>query len=261
MEIFMMRRFFGMLIVVVMTALASPLWASPAPSREAAATTTTTSPWRLVVDDRFNSRGVPGHWSKYDGPYGSGPNNCARPDHAYVQGGSLRMVLRYRGSGDCGAGWYSAGLRLVERYDSVDQKISVRFRVVSLGGVLGHRIIPMRWPASTSAPDPGEEDYCEGSPVSACRTFLHHDGDQEYHTYRVNLTTWHTMTFVRRNFTVRAYIDGVQRWGYRGNPDTLPATPKHPVLQQECQHDGCPRGTTGSEVILIDWIRVWNPST
>ena len=257
----MIRRLAGMLILVALTASAAPLWASPMPSREAAATSTTTSPWRLVVDDRFDSGGVPAHWTKYSGRYGSGPENCARPDHASVQGGSLRMVLRYRGAGDCGAGWYSAGLRLADRFDSVDQKISVRFRVVSYGGVVGHRIIPMRWPASTNAADPGEEDFCEGSSVSSCMTFLHHDGDQEYHQYGVDLTTWHTMTFARRNFTVRAYIDGVQRWLYRGSPDTLPATRKHPVLQQECQHDGCPGGTAGREVILIDWIRVWNPTT
>lgn len=218
------------------------------------------SPWTLVVNDRFNGGGVPAHWTKYDGPYGSGAHNCAAPGHAFVRNGLLRMVMRYESSGECGAGWYSAGLRLVSRFDSVDQKISVRFRVASIGGVQAHRIIPMRWPASTNVADPGEEDYCEGSRLAGCTTFLHHGDTQQYHKYAADLTTWHRLTFVRRDFTVRAWVDGVLRWTYRGTPTTLPATPKHPVLQQECQHDGCPVGSSGGEVILIDWVRVWNPT-
>lgn len=253
----MIRR---LVVVLLGVALAALLALVPASAPEARVAARTTSPWTLVVDDQFNAGGLPPHWSTYDGPYGSGPQNCARPDHSFVSDGRLRMVLRYRTSGDCGPGWYSAGLRLVKRFDSVDQRISVRFRVLQFGGVVGHRIIPMRWPASGDWVDPGEEDFCEGDHLTTCTTFLHHDGVQEYHVYRVDLTTWHTMTFVRRNFTVGAYIDGQRRWFYRGNEDTLPSTPKHPVLQQECQKDGCPAGTAGREVIVIDWIRVWNPA-
>jgi hypothetical protein len=92
-------------------------------------------------------------------------------------------------------------------------------------------------------------------------TFLHHSTGPEYHRYRVDLTRWHTMTFVRRNLPVRALIDGNLRWTYRGTEATLPATLKRPVLQQECRSDGCPASRSGREVILIDWIKVWNPST
>jgi hypothetical protein len=215
--------------------------------------------WRLVVNDQFNSGGVPSHWSRYDGPYGSGPENCARPDHATVSGGSMRMLLKHRTSGDCGRGWYSAGMMLNKKFGTVDQKISVRFRVAS-DGVRGHRIIPMRWPSSGAWPEGGEEDFCEGSSYDGCSTFLHSADERESQHYRVNLAKWHVMTFVRRDFTVRAFIDGKLRWKYKGNRATLPATVKRPVLQQECRSGGCPGGTRGQETILIDWIKVYNPS-
>lgn len=217
------------------------------------------SPWRLVVNDQFGSGGVPAHWSRYDGAYGSGPENCARPDHAFVRNGTMRMVLKYRSTGHCGRGWYSAGMMLGKRFGSVDQKISVRFRVASYGGVHGHRIMPMRFASSSPWPQGGEEDYCESSAVDGCTTFLHSSSGRVSRSYRVNLTKWHTMTFVRRSFTIRSYIDGKLRWTYRGNRSTLPATVKRPVLQQECR-SSCPAGTTGKETILVDWVKVWNPS-
>ncbi len=252
-----MKRIIGFLVLCV---IALPL-ASASASTTAASQSTAVrnaSPWRLVVDDRFNSGGVPRHWSRYDGPYGSGAENCARPDHASVKDGAMRIVLRYRSSGDCGAGWYSAGMMLAKRYQAVDQKISVRFRVASTDGVRGHRIIPMRWPSSGSWPAAGEEDFCESSGLRGCSTFLHHSQGQEYsHTYRVNLTRWHTVTFVRRDFTVRSYIDGKLQWSFRGSPKTLPATLKRPVLQQECS-SSCPSGRSGQETIIINWIKVWN---
>lgn len=217
------------------------------------------APWHLVVDDRFEAGVVPRHWNRYHGPYGSGPHNCARPGNSFVSNGALHMVMRHRASGDCGPGWYSAGLKLAERFESVDQKISVRFRVKSVGGIRAHRIIPMRWPSAGRGADLGEEDYCEGGPPPGCTTFLHHALGQTYHEFRVDLTRWHTMTFVRRDFAVGAFIDGVRRWTYRGTAATLPPTLKRPVLQQECSADGCPPGHVGREVILVDWIKVWNP--
>jgi hypothetical protein len=75
----------------------------------------------------------------------------------------------------------------------------------------------------------------------------------------VNLYKWHVMTFVRRDYTVRVWIDGKLKWVYRGSEATLPATMKRPVLQQECRQIGCPGGTTGNEIIYFDWIKVWNP--
>lgn len=250
-----MRRRLLVLMTAVLLAISAGPGASPSGSKAA-----TTTGWRLVVDDRFDSGGLPRHWTAYSGRYGSGAKNCPTPKHVTVAKGSLRLLLRHETSGDCGPGWYSAGVRLVAQYDSVDQRIAVRFKVRSSGGVTGHRIIPMRWPGTTTVAEPGEEDYCEGSGLRGCTTFLHFDGKQIYHRYAVDLTQWHTMVFVRRNFVVRAWIDHTPVWTYRGNPTTLPATPKHPVLQQECQHDGCPAGTTGSELIAIDWIKVYNPA-
>jgi hypothetical protein len=175
-------------------------------------------------------------------PLRLGPQNCARPGHSFVKDSTLRMVMRYRSSGDCGPGSYSAGMKLAERFESVDQKISVRFRVRSVDGIRVHRIIPMRWPSSDHGSNLGEEDYCEDSSLRGCMTFLHHSDGQECHQYWVNLTGWHSMTFVRRNFTLRAFIDGKRRWVYHGTNATLPPTLKRPVLQQECRSGGCPDG-------------------
>jgi hypothetical protein len=41
---------------------------------------------------------------------------------------------------------------------------------------------------------------------------------------------------------------------------TLPDTVKQVVLQQECEHQGCPSGTAGTEDIQIDWITIDNPA-
>ena len=78
------------------------------------ATTTTTSGrrpsapaaagWVNVVNDQFSSGGVPAHWRRYDGPYGSAPHNCATPSHVSVSGGSMHLLMRYEASGRCGAG-------------------------------------------------------------------------------------------------------------------------------------------------------------
>jgi hypothetical protein len=254
------RRTVALLLTLVVgcagVALALPAISTSAPTAPSAPSSA--PPWRLVVNDQFNSGGVPRHWVRYHGPYGSGPGNCARPDHATVAKGRLRLLLDHRSSGRCGRDWYSAGMMLTKRYGSVDQKISVRFRIAS-NGVRGHRIIPMRWPSSGDWPAGGEEDFCEGSRYVGCSTFLHSTDDRKSKYHPVNLGRWHVMTFVRRDFTVRAFIDGRHRWTYRGNRATLPATVKRPVLQQECRHSGCPGGTRGHEVIFIDWIKVWNP--
>jgi hypothetical protein len=247
---------------------------STASSRAATTTTsggrpTTTTPgategWVNVVNDQFSSGGVPAHWTRYDGPYGSGPRNCATPSHASVSGGSMHMLMRYEASGRCGAGWYTAGMMLDRAFASVDQRVTVRFRVVS-GGVSGHHIIPMRFPPTARWPQGGEEDYCEGSGSSGCHTFLHY-GDkastQVLHRHAFDLSRWHTVRFERRNHVVKAYIDDLRTpvWTYRGLSRTLPDTKKQVVLQQECRSSGCPAGTTGTEDIQIDWITIDNPA-
>ena len=235
---------------------------TPTPARTAAPTwMPTPSGWINVINDQFNSGGVPGHWSLYDGPYGSGANNCATPSHASVSGGSMHMLLAYETGGDCGAGWYSAGMQIDARYGAVDQRVTVRFRVVS-AGVTSHLIIPMRWPDSAPWPQGGEEDYCEGDRLSGCATYLHYGAgnNQIRHAYAFDMSRWHTVRFQRLNHVVRVYIDNMATpvWKYVGSSTALPNTIKRVVLQQEC--DGsCPSGTSGSEDIQIDWITIDNP--
>jgi hypothetical protein len=230
-------------------------------------TTTTLAPplgWVNVINDQFDSSGVPTHWALYDGPYGSDPRNCAVPSHVSVSGGSMHMLMRWEASGKCGAGWYTAGMKIVRAYGTIDQRVTVRFRIVD-GGVIGHHIIPMRWPDTAPWPQGGEEDYCESSVRTGCSTFLHY-GDtastQIWHNYVVDLTQWHTMRFERLDHVVRAYIDDLSTpvWTYKGSSTTLPDTIKRVVLQQECPSEGCPAGKTGTEDIQIDWITIDNPA-
>ena len=220
--------------------------------------------WVNVVNDQFSSGGVPAHWHRYDTPYGSAPHNCPTPSHVSVSGGSMHLLMRHETSGRCGAGWYTAGMMLDRAFASVDQRVTVRFRVVS-GGVSGHHIIPMRFPPGARWPQGGEEDYCEGDGSSGCYTFLHY-GDkastQVWHRHAFDLSQWHTVRFERRNHVVKAYIDDLTTpvWTYNGSSRTLPDTKKQVVLQQECRSSGCPAGTSGTEDIEIDWVTVDNPA-
>ncbi len=218
--------------------------------------------WLTVVDDEFDSAGLSSWWRSYDGPYGSGAGNCAVPSHAVVSGGYLHLIMSYETSSSlpCGAGWYTAGL-VLNGYSSIDQRVTVRFRVVD-SGVAGHFIIPMRWPDNGGWPAAGEEDYCETDTATACMTFLHYSAanQQNWHSYTVDMTQWHTFRFQRLNHVVSTFIDNMTTpvWTFAGDSSTLPDTLKHVVLQQECQ-SSCPVGTAGSEDIQIDWITVENP--
>jgi hypothetical protein len=220
--------------------------------------------WVNVVNDQFDSGGVPAHWHRYDGPYGSAPHNCASPSHVSVSGGSMHLLMGHEASGRCGAGWYTAGMMLDRAFASVDQRVTVRFRVVS-GGVSGHHIIPMRFPPTARWPQGGEEDYCEGDGSSGCFTFLHY-GDtpstQVWHRHGFDRSRWHTVRFERRDHVVKAYVDDLRTpvWTYRGSSRTLPDTKKQVVLQQECRASGCPPGTAGTEDVQIDWITIDNPA-
>jgi hypothetical protein len=124
----------------------------------------------------------------------------------------MHLVMRHEASGRCGAGWYTAGMMLHRAFASVDQRVTVRFRVVD-GGVSGHHIIPMRFPPGAPWPQSGEEDFCEGSGSSGCHTFLHY-GDtastQVWHRHAFDLSQWHTVRFERRNHVVKAYIDDLR---------------------------------------------------
>ena len=234
---------------------------APTPSPVRTPAPTTASPgWTTIVSDQFNSGGVPSHWTAYDGPYGSGPQNCAAPSQVTVSGGYLHLKMSYLASGGCGAGWYSGGLAL-RGLSTVDQRITVRFRVVDVGSITSHMVIPMRWVDNDALwPAGGEEDYFEGDSTGGMNTYLHYGSrnSQIYSpTYRVDLTQWHTIQTTRRDHVVTVSVDGVS-WTYSGSASTLPDTLKHVVLQQECQSNGCPAGTTGSEDIQIDWLTVEN---
>ncbi|MFI5042847.1 MAG: hypothetical protein ACHQNA_13555 [Acidimicrobiales bacterium] len=220
----------------------------------------------VVVDDTFAAGRVPGHWSMYDGPYGSGPQNCAAPSHVVVSGGVLHLLLSYEsvgaGSAGCGPGWYSGGISL-SGFSSIDQQVTVRFRVVR-DKVAGHFIVPMRWPDDQGSwPAAGEEDYCETDATTACSTFLHYSAAnrQVDGSFAVDMTTWHTIRTERRDHRVRIFVDDMTHpvWTYVGTSSTLPDTLKHVLFQQECQ-SSCPAGTAGTEDIQIDRITVANPS-
>jgi hypothetical protein len=224
--------------------------------------TTSSAAWTTVINDNFDSGTVPTHWHLYDAPYGSGPHNCAVPSHVTVSGGFMHMLMQYETTGQCNAGWYTAGMQIDKAFGAIDQRTTVRFRVVN-GGVQSHRIIPMRWPDTAPWPSGGEEDFCEGSSLTGCTTFLHYGttDTQVSHDYVVDLTQWHTVRFERLNHIVKAYIDDMTTpvWTYTGSATTLPDTVKRAVLQQECRTP-CPAGTTGTEDIQIDWITIENPS-
>jgi len=251
-----MKRFLAALMLSPLLALSGSLAAgSPAP---------VTTTWVTQTDDRFDSGGVPAHWNLYDGPYGSDPHNCASPDHVYVYGGAMHMLMHYQESGRCGPGWYTAGMMLAPEYGTIDQRITLRWRVVRQGAS-SHHIIPMRFPADSPWPQGGEEDFCEGSSLSGCSTFLHYGDDGAAHVaqhYTFDQSHWHTMRFVRRNLTLSVYIDDFSSpvWVYHGTSETLPETVKRPVLQQECVPSGCPRDSGGMEYIQIDWIVIERPA-
>lgn len=252
--------------------------ATPSPSVTAEPTPSSTgSPptdgWITVVDDQFDvSGGPPAHWHEYDGPYGSGPHNCARPSHNYVEGGSMKLLMAYESSGRCGAAWYTGGLSLAGEYASVDQRITLRFRVVNTdpGDVRSHRIIPMHFGAdqTPSWPHGGEADYCEGSSLTGCSTFLHYFGtsrdDRVMESHSVDLTRWNVMRVERRDHRVNVFLNDLANpaWRYVGDATTVPDIPQRVVLQQECRSGGCPSASlaTETEVIEIDWITVENKS-
>jgi hypothetical protein len=217
--------------------------------------------WTTVVDDQFDSGGVPSHWDMYNGPYGSGPHNCATPSQDTVSGGSLHLTMAYRSSGTCGAGWYTGGLAL-RGFSTIDQRVTVRFRIVRDGSLQSHFIIPMRWPDNDSSwPAGGEEDYFEGDTNSSVNTFLHYGSSNSQVAsgrYNVDLSQWHTIQTTRRNHVATVSIDGQVAFTYSGSASTLPDTLKHVVLQQECTKS-CPSGTGGTEDIQIDWITIENP--
>ncbi len=221
--------------------------------------------WTNVVTDRFDAlSSIPAHWQVYNGLYGSLPGNCASSSHAFVGQGELHLLMSYESAGGCGAGWYTAGMKLDPAFAAVDQRVTVRFRVVDQG-VAGHDIIPMRWPTDTPWPAGGEEDFCERDPIGECSTFLHYGSlpaTAVSHGLPLDLSQWHTVRAQRRGLTVTLWVDDLTHpvWSYVGDPSTLPETNKTVVLQQECIVSGCPSTTSGFEDIQVAWIVVDVPA-
>lgn len=236
---------------------AAPLAASP----EADSARATPVRWstRTVYDDDFSGTKLHRGWGRYDGPYGSGPENYARPDHFALNGrGQLVLTMKYRTSGKDGAAWYTGGAKLDEKYGGRFQSIDIRYKVVSRG-VQSHRNIPMRW---VDDPDyesyEGETNFNEGSSLTSVTTFLHYAQDeQEYKTYRVDVTKWHRWRFVHTpDRRIRVFLDGRQVWDYHGTATTVPDAFRRIVLQQEVSSDHYPSSTSGTERILVDYLKV-----
>lgn len=235
------------------------------PGTTPATTPTPTPGWTNIVNDRFDTGSIPSHWSRYSNPYGSAPHNCTDPAHVYVANGYLQLLESYESSRPAGAhcpyaaGWYTGGLTLpyTAPYSANDQRVTVRFRIVSVGGVVPHYIIPMR------RADNSEEDIFESDVLSFGHTFLHYTGGRvrSVPAYSIDVTQWHTVRVTQLNHVVSVYIDDMTTpaWRYGGNSTTTPdATQwRHVLLQQECSHaTGCPKGTSGDSEIQVDWITV-----
>lgn len=255
----MTATFRAALAVVLMALLAALAPAAVAP---AASSSSSGWSWRTVYKDGFGGPKLHPAWARYDGPYGSGVENYARPDHFYLDGnGHLVLLMKYRRSGDDGAAWYTGGASL-KGFEGRFQAITIRYRVDS-DGVQSHRNIPMRWVHDDAyASYEGEENYNEGSSLNSATTFLHYaDGKQLYREHKVDVTKWHRWRFAHRpDDTIVVFRDGELVWKYRGNSTTLPHALRRVVLQQEVSEKHMPRGTSGRERILIDYMKVQTSS-
>ena len=213
--------------------------------------------WRTVVYDDFEGSTLPSHWGTYNGRT---TRNCFRTSHATVSGGYLHLKMFHEPSGNCGPGWYSGGVTLTKSLSAPNQRVTVRFRITNINGIIGRRVVPMLNPDDGS--HIGEQDLCESAGTLAwCSTFLHYGAPgttQVQKKYLLDLTQWHTMQFTMNGNRVLVVIDGVTRWDYTGNATTLPRKLRHVVMQQDCVPEGCPTTHVGQEDIQVDWIRVEN---
>ncbi|PVG81296.1 hypothetical protein DDE18_19380 [Nocardioides gansuensis] len=126
----------------------------------------------------------------------------------------------------------------------------------------------MRWPSSDgSSPEPpwynGESDYCEGSSLDGCTSFLHHSSSSQQVAspkHLVDLTQWHTLRATQSaGNDVQIFVDDMAKpiWSYDGTTVTVPDVFKRTVLQQECR-SSCPTDVTDWERIEVDFVTVDN---
>jgi hypothetical protein len=228
--------------------------------------------WTTIIDDQFNTPGVPSHWLLYSGSYAGTMSTCASPSQVQVPGdGYLHLKMQYLTKGICGHGWYTGGMQIAKAYGGVDQAITVRWRIVPSADpniVYSTRIVPMAWVDDPSyAWYQGESDYCEGAHLDGCYIYLHYARSRQIsYGYTVDLTQWHTFRIEQRNHQVSLFIDNMTTpvWVYRGNATTVPDAFKRAVLQQSCpQHVGCPPASYAGDVedIEIDWITIQNATS
>ena len=193
-----------------------------------------------------------------------------------------------------GAGWYQGTMyaSTVKGFpaDINDYRITFRMRITSTNGVHSHRNLPLMWNNVENWPHNGEEDIFESDPVwnppdSLGRelpiNFNHfwnstttpvndfsHPGqpgpDFVYQYYpRVDLSQWHTYRLQKKYHKISCWIDEFTTpvWEHQWSETELPSAPKHPVFQQENPNNRTPpSGTTGSERIEIDYIKIDVPS-
>lgn len=282
--------------LVLTTGPAPTTTTTPPPTTTTTPPPTTTTPpppppgWTEVVNDQFETGGVPAHWSLYDGPYGSDPFNCAIPSHATVSGGYLHMLMSYEATtptgGDCGPGWYTAGMQLSSTYAAVNQRVTLRWRMVSTDpaqavdpntGVISHNNMPMHfgngsgcWPTSAQG---GETDYMEGADPTTMGTFIHYGSSCGASTQfaspdytSVDFRQFHTVRAERDNHTVKVYIDDMVTPIYTkvGDSSSIYDVAQRAVLQQECRSTGCPATTSPTNTytadVQVDWITIENKS-
>lgn len=238
-------------------------------AQSASATSSTTPGWTVVVNDTFNSGGIPSHWDLYQATWvssGHTPTAYYSPSHCTVSGGYLHLLMKYEPHGVPGntaAAWYTCTASLAPGVETKpDVRVTLRWREVPSNGGLSHLNMPLRWPNNGCWPQGGEEDWFEGEPpaYNTATAFMHHGSNcsgggntQIYHRYgTINLTQFHTFRFQRMtsgsNVTVSAYADNLTTpvWTCSSttspacNTTTMPTTLKHTVLQQEVPFSACP---------------------
>jgi hypothetical protein len=229
-----------------------------------------------VFADEFDGTAVDtSKWGPYTGHLTSS-SGCNEPDNLSVSGGVLTMLFAYQPSGVCGANWYHGSMKVDRAYSGNNQSVTVRYRVLNNdpSNTRAHRIMPMRWPSSgpdggTSPPGwHGEADYCEGSSLTHCKTFLHYAPSSES-PYQVaspeivfDATQWHTIRATQyAGNDVAVFVDDMATpvWYYDGTTTTVPDVMRRTVLQQECP-SSCPTDTHDWERIEVDFVTIDNQS-
>ena len=244
-----------------------PVGTTPTPTTPTTPTAGVPAPqagFTRVLTDEFNGTSVDSSkWSPYSGKLSSS-DGCNEPDNLQVANGVLTQLFAYQGSGVCGAGWYHGSMMVDKAFGGNNQSVTVRFRVQnSDSSTRAHRIIPMRWPNGSDWFN-GESDYCEGSDLTGCSTFLHYkdSSSQVQQSFSFDLAQWHTFRATQKaGNDVQIFIDdmAVPKWSYDGSTTTVPDVVKRTVLQQECE-SSCPSGTSGWERIEVDYVTIDNQS-